>query len=372
MQQDSEKPRKAFPWGTPVSIFAHLVIAAVFLLNIPAKQSTPEQEQAVNVELVPPAEEKKPEEKKPEEAKKEEKKPEEKPPEEKPLVKLPEMPKAETKPEEPPPLPPEPPKEEAKEEPKPGPPKPQPRPVIPVMKRVYEFGPEDSGPEQSDKGNAAATEVKPSETEPSTPPQAKPDHVSPLEKPASAAPVAKGIDLPKVQTADTHSEKDAPTALGPDDAKVSLETEKALEVATPEKTDPSTPAKPNATPIEEDKLNRPKKLFSQKSNSGARGTTAMGNLSQETRVGQLCQSEMVAQLQQSTPSYSPLLAPTYLGTGSTVLSVDRGAFLNPDGWYDVSFRCEVNRAATKVISFDLNVGNRVPRSEWKSRNFPDY
>jgi hypothetical protein len=53
------------------------------------------------------------------------------------------------------------------------------------------------------------------------------------------------------------------------------------------------------------------------------------------------------------------------------MDVKRSQF-NADGqWYDLSFRCEIDADATKVVSFAFDIGNPVPRSEWRSRGFPE-
>jgi hypothetical protein len=354
MQQDSEKPRNAFPWGTPVSILVHLAIAAVFLVNLPAKQPTPDQEQAVNVELVPPPEEKKPEGEKPEQAKQEEKKPEEKPPE---------PPKEVAKAEEPPPPPP------PKEEEKPKQVAPPPRQDLPVLHRVFEYGSTDTGPKISDRGDAAVDEAKPTETPTLTPkpPPPEPDETKLPEKPPTASPLPKDIELPKVQVTDTGAAKDGPAAIGTDEAKAFLEPLTTIETVTSEQK--LDEPKPDAKPPQQDKLKRAKTLLSKEELSSPRAQTAMGNLSREDRIGVLCASELTAQLRQGKPAHIPTIVPRLKGVEGNVLSQTR-SFRDNTGWYDITFRCEVDDGATKVLSFAYGVGNPIPKSEWRSRNFP--
>jgi hypothetical protein len=385
MPHDSEKPKEGFHWGTPASILIHAAIAAVLLINIPARQPTPEQEQAVNVELVPPPEEKKPEAIKPEEAKKEEKKPEEPKPQEKP----PEPPKPEAKKEEPPPPPP--PKEEAKEEPKPEAPKevakeqpkpeqPKPEPPkqekpkeekpkeeaeklpqksdLPTMEPVFGFDDQDTGPKLSDKGNAADTETKPAVTP--APSQTEP--LQPVGKPASASPVPKDINLPRIDTATSHPENDAPTTVGTDEAKTSFEPEKSPDVAQSLQGDTASKQTPGERPPE-DKLNRAKTLLSQKAGSGTRASTSIGNRERDMRVGPLCVTELAVQLQQA--GYSTDGMPSYGPIAASVVIVSDGKFQSGSVWYGLKFRCEVNAAATKVLSVNFSVGKPIPQSEWK-------
>jgi hypothetical protein len=366
MQQDSEKPKEAFHWGTPASILIHAAIAAALLINIPARQATPDQEQAVNVELVPPPQEK-PEEKKPEEAKKEDKKPETPKPPEKP----PEPPKQEAKKEEPPPPPPPPPpapkQEEAKEQPKPE--ARPPRQELPVLHPVFEYGQKDTGPKVADKGNAAVDEPKPDDSpDPaSKPPAPKPDELKPPETPATANSLPKEIDLPKVRVTESGAAKDAPAAAGVDEAKTNLVPETTLETARADPTD-TAEVKPDAKPPQ-DKLKRAKTILSKQQMSSPRAQTAIGDLSREDRFGVLCASELDAQLRQGTPAHVPDILPRLKGMAGNVLSLTR-SFRDNTGWYDITFRCEVDDDATKVESFAYGVGNPVPKSEWKIRGFP--
>jgi hypothetical protein len=51
-----------------------------------------------------------------------------------------------------------------------------------------------------------------------------------------------------------------------------------------------------------------------------------------------------------------------------VVIVNDGAFNSAGVWYALKFRCEVNDAATKVVSVDFSVGQPIPESEWKQRH----
>ncbi|PZM13730.1 DUF930 domain-containing protein [Rhizobium tubonense] len=395
MQQDSANPKKSIEWGTPVSILIHVAIAAAFLVNLPAKQQTPDPEQAVNVELVPPPEEKKPDEKKPEEAKQEQKKPDEKKPEEKPPVKPPEPPKVETKAEEPSPPPappspkeeakkeepePEPPKEEAKAQPKPEPPKEQEEPKqeeppkpeaekqpfkqdFRSVEPIFGFGDKEAGPQLSDKGNAAETEAEPAVAQAPS----QPDLPVPLVKPLLASPVPADINLPKIDAAASHAENDGPTIAGADEAKTHFEPDVPPKASQSQQEDASSmPTPPEKPP--EDRLNRTKTLLSKKANSGSRAVTAIGNRSRDTRVGPLCVTELAVQLQQATPAYSTDGMPSYPPISANVVIVNDGAFLSDGVWYGLKFRCEVDDAATKVVSLQFSVGSPIPRNEWKRRH----
>jgi hypothetical protein len=98
----------------------------------------------------------------------------------------------------------------------------------------------------------------------------------------------------------------------------------------------------------------------------------MGRIPREIRASQLCSTELREQLRHASPAYQPELLPSYRLPSGTVMEVRRAAFRAEAQWYDVSFRCEVDDNATKVVSFAFNIGSPVPRSEWRKRGFPDF
>ncbi|MBW9115394.1 DUF930 domain-containing protein [Rhizobium cauense] len=385
MQQVSAKKWGVFGWGIFASALLHLAVVAFFLVKLPVPAPQPEEE-TVSVDLVPPPEEKKPEEKPPEVKVPEERKPEEKKAEEKPAEKPPEPPKEE-KAEQPPPPPP-PPQEEAKapeEKPAEKPPeaaaedvqskqqqgKPQ---SLPTLRPVVEFGDKDTGPEKSTEGDASVAGVKSDTQEPATEPEpapqedeAKPEETAEAAKgPASeeppANPVPEDVELPQVDLADSHAEKNGPATGTESEAKTSFEQGKPPAGAKP---DAKATAKAGK-PIE---LKEAKTLFSQKMTNDPVARTAMGDMPRGSRVAELCSTELRQQLVHGSPSYRPEILPSYTLSRGTVLQASN-AFRASGRWYDVTFRCEVDEGAMKVESFSFAVGNPVPRSEWASRRFP--
>ncbi|MCQ1855631.1 DUF930 domain-containing protein [Neorhizobium galegae] len=374
----SGKPRGDIRWGIPASILVHVVFVAALFLHLPADSSEPQKEETVQVEIVPPPEEpeKKPEEKKPPEpAKQEEAKKQEPPPP------PPEPPKQEeAKKAEPPPPPP--PKQEEAKKPPPPPPAPEEKHVepppsakeakgqpLPVLRPVFEFGEKDSGPRKSQTGNASKETTNP-------PAESKADakSVEPVkqakEAPAvveapPANPVPDDIQLPEVGIAAANGLRNGPVAgVSPDATKTEIVT--APPAASP-KSDPSK--KPNpGKPVE---LTEAKTLFSQSETGDAIATTAMGDVPRGVRAGQLCATELREQLRHSAQSYRPEMLPAYRLPNGTVLEVKRGAFRANAQWYDLSFRCEVDDNATKIVSFAFDVGAPVPQSEWRKRGFPE-
>lgn len=372
------KPRGDIGWGIPASILVHVVFVAALFFHLPVDQSEPEREESVQVEIVPPPEEP---EKKPEEQKAEEKKPvEEAKPEEK---KPPEPAKQEeAKKAEPPPPPPEPPKQEEAKKQEPPPAAPEEKPAepppsaeqakgqpLPVLRPVFEFGEKDRGPKKSETGNASKETTNP-------PAESKADAqaVEPVKQAKEAPtvveappanPVPDDIQLPEVGVAAASGLRNGPVAgVSPDATKTEIVT--APPDAAP-KSDPSkTPTA--AKPVE---LTEAKTLFSQSETDDPIATTAMGSIPRGVRAGQICATELTFQLWHASPPYpADLVRPYRLPSGS-VLEVKRSEFRANAQWYELSFRCEVNENATKIVSFAYNVGAPVPRSEWRKRGFPE-
>lgn len=282
----------------PTSLVLHVLIAVFLIFGLPESLPKPQEDEAVNVELVPPP-------KPPEKAK-----PEPPPP-----------PPPKSKPEKPPEKVETPPEKEAV----------QPAPV-PVLKPVFRFGEKDAGPRRALDGNSledgAAAPTAPDE---------------PVEKEAAKPPT--------------------PAELEAKDGGVSA--------PVPEKTAPSKPAESAKDKEQkETKLEKAKKLFSISISGDPIAMNAMAGLPRAVRAGQLCATELGGQLKNGSP-YFPERVPLYLLDTGTVLEEPEAAFPANGGWYNVSFRCEVDENATRVVSFAFRVGDPIPRSDWKSRGLPE-
>ncbi len=377
----SGKPRGDIRWGIPASILVHVVFVAALFLHLPADSSEPQKEETVQVEIVPPPEEpeKKPEEKKPPEPPKQEEAKKQEPP-----PPPPEPPKQEeAKKAEPPPPPPEPPKqEEAKkqEPPPPPPPAPEEKPAepppsakeakaqpLPVLRPVVEFGEKDAGPKKSLTGNASKETANP-------PAESRADakSVEPVKQAKEAPtvveappanPVPDDIHLPEVGIAAANGLQNGPVAgTSPDATKTDIVT--APPTASP-KSDPSTTPTPGK-PVE---LTEAKTLFSQSATGDAIATVAIAGMPRAFRAGELCSTELEAQLRNA--SYNVRSWPRPRLPKGTVLDVQNVGFSANNQWYDLSFRCVIDEGATKVVSFAFKVGAPVPRSQWRARGFPE-
>jgi hypothetical protein len=241
-----------------------------------------------------------------------------------PPPKPPEKPKAPPPPEEKP----TPEKEKKAETPPPAENNPARPAPIPTLRPVFQFGDKDAGPRKSLEGDGAEDAAKASAT------HDDPDKEAPAETQALAA--------PRGSKADTQP-------------------------AAPKK--PSKAAKPGETQ-DRVELQEAKTLFSRSATDDPRATTAMRNMPRDERGGWLCVTELREQLLNASPPYLPDLLPAYRLTEGTVMDVQRAAFRIAGQWYDLSYRCEVDKDATRVQSFAFHVGEPIPPGDWARRGLP--
>lgn len=156
----------------------------------------------------------------------------------------------------------------------------------------------------------------------------------------------------------------------------------ATDGSAPEEAETEDPAPdPDPAPVDEAaaplpaekppvELAEARTLFSRAVTDDPVAMTAMGSMPREVRGSELCTTELREQLRNATPPYWPELLPAYrLGAGS-VMEVREAAFRARGQWYDLSFRCEVDADATRVLSFAFNIGDAIPRDQWRARGFP--
>ncbi|MER9211440.1 DUF930 domain-containing protein [Mesorhizobium sp. M0663] len=200
---------------------------------------------------------------------------------------------------------------------------------VAAQRPVFQFGEKDAGPRKSLDGNSAedGSEQPPAPQDPN-----KQD-------------LAQAPDV---------------TAVG---GKVSAPSPGA---SPPPKPKPADVAKVQR-PL---KLQEAKRLFSKSATGDPVATTAMKNVPRAVRIGQLCNTELAQQLVHASPPYFPNSLLEYRLKAGTVMNVASAPFPANGQWYDLSFRCEVDPDATRVVSFAFRVGNPVPRSEWKRRGLP--
>ncbi|WP_376703737.1 DUF930 domain-containing protein [Mesorhizobium sp. ISC25] len=200
---------------------------------------------------------------------------------------------------------------------------------VAAQRPVFQFGDKDAGPRKSLDGNSAED----------------------------------GSQSPAAPQDPDKQELAQPTAVTAAEGKDQAAQPAAAQPPKPKPADVAKVQKPL-------KLEKAKKLFSQIATGDPVATTAMRNVPRAVRIGQLCNTELAQQLVHASPPYFPDSLLEYRLKAGTVMNVASAPFPANGQWYDLSFRCEVDPDATKVVSFAFRVGNPVPRSEWKRRGLP--
>ncbi|MEW9836454.1 DUF930 domain-containing protein [Mesorhizobium marinum] len=232
----------------------------------------------------------------------------------------------------PPPEPEKPPEAKAEEAPPPeGNAEPPPQSVL---RPVFQFGEKDAGPKLSPGGDSAREGQAP----------------SPAERAAEEQKAA------------------APQALAA--ANADEQTQQA-----PEAPAPKAEHSPDAPADEADKAAQAKPeeggtLSSHAATGDIVATTAINEVPRGVRAGRLCVTELREQMRNALPPYYPDLLPSYRLTTGTTIDAQKAAFRMNGEWYNLSYRCEVDDDATRVLSFVYQVGGRVPPGEAARRGLP--
>ncbi|MDX8491471.1 DUF930 domain-containing protein [Mesorhizobium sp. VK22B] len=395
MKGEIEERRWNLAWALPASLILHALIAAFLVYSLPRPAQQSDQEQPVNVALVPPPEQPKP-------------KPPPAPRPKEPNAEKPPEPKAEKPPEqkvEKPPLP-------EKQPPKP--------PPIAVLKPVFQYGDKDTGPRKSldgggdrdnkplpakDNESKPPAVPKPAENQSAAPADAdQPANQSKAdEKPETAATDAKPTQSEEKQAAQDADKQQAekqqagaqtaekqttvaPTPLGAEsDGKVELPA--AAEKPKPKPVNalkfrpakiPKSRSRSGGTPGSTNAavagsptysgLPGVRKLYSQGATGDALATSSMSGVPRDQRVANLCGSVLNQELRDA--SYSPKWLPSIPLKVGNVLSPPEAAFSTTTTWYRLGFRCEVDADATRVLSFSFRVGAEIPPGEWARLRLP--
>ncbi|WP_432287702.1 DUF930 domain-containing protein [Aminobacter sp. BA135] len=357
-------------WAWPASLILHGFLIAVLLAYSQPRLPEQQQEEAVNVTLVPP----------------------------------PALPK-------PKPAPPPPAKAEAE---KPAEPKRSPAPEklpskpaqIEVLKPVFRFGDKDAGSGKSpESGSVQDTAPLPAKDETVKPlseerANAADDAAKQAAKDTGAVQEAESEPAPNQDTGKQDTDKQAgltegantqaasaPAPLGAigNDGEIALPA-----MATAPEPRPSNAPKPSLAQIPKPgsgKATAPasgnadagasqpfsglpgvRRPQSQGATGAALSTTAMAGLPRDKRAAQLCASALQRRLVDA--SYSPDLVPLVPLRRGNVLDVPEAAFRTRTAWHALTFRCEVDAEATTIRSLTFRVGATIPPGEWARLGLP--
>jgi len=253
-------------------------------------------------------------------------------------------------------------------------------PPVEVLKPVFQFGDKDTGPRKSlDGASAQDSSLAPAKDDASKPPVAPPAENQPVtpadserqadptkaeEKPATATTDAKPTQDAEKQAA-IDAAKQQGTAPAPLAADGEIELPPSAEAPTPKPANapkPSTFKASKSASRNGSGLPSVRRLYSQGATSDALATTSMGGVPRNERASLLCASELQQQLVEG--SYFPIQWPKVPLKGGNIIYAPDVAFSTTTTWYHLSFRCEVDTDAKRVLSFDFRVGAELPRSEW--------
>ncbi|WP_136620421.1 MULTISPECIES: DUF930 domain-containing protein [Mesorhizobium] len=348
MKGETGERRRNLLWGIPASLILHALVAALLVYGLPVPPQQPQEEQPVNVALVPP----------------------------------PEQPKPKPAPV-PPPKPPEPKVE------KPSPPEKQVSkpPSVEVLKPVFQFGDKDSGPRKSlDGGSAKDDSPSPAKDDVSKPPVVpKPAENKSAEPTQDAEKQETPTQEMDKQQADKQQPEASPTPLAAGEGEIELpasaEAPKPKPASTP-KPSPSKVSKsgsggagkpsPKDVAVAKSRtysgLPGVHRLYSQGATGDALATTSMDGVPRGKRAAQLCASALQQQLLDA--SYFPELIPSVPLRAGNILDAPDVAFRTTTTWYHLGFRCEVDTDATKVLSFNFRVGPVIPPDQWVRLGLP--
>nr|WP_211110237.1 DUF930 domain-containing protein [Acuticoccus mangrovi] len=97
---------------------------------------------------------------------------------------------------------------------------------------------------------------------------------------------------------------------------------------------------------------------------------ALRTLGTDDRMEQLCDVEAMEQIAVWRPNeYRPELLVAYafadtVFSGRTV-TAEGAAFRSKDNWYHLDFTCEVAEDMERVVAFEFQVGDVIPRHLWE-------
>jgi hypothetical protein len=359
MKDETRERRRTLLWGLSASLILHALITALLVSGLPRPLQQLQEEQAVNVSLVPPHDQPKPK-----------------------LAPAPSPKNPEAK------KPPDPKVEKPPEQNVEKPPPPEKPSTIEVLKPVFQFGDKDSGPRKSlDGGSAQDNSPSPARNNDSKPPVVPKD----AKNKSAASPDSEEraeADRQKVGAHDADKQTAAaatPLAANGGDGEIELPTSAEAPKPRPEnapkfssayvsKSGSGSARRPSSTDVAVatsraySGLPGVRRLYSQGATSDAVATTSMTAVPRDQRAAKLCASALQQQLLDA--SYVPDLVPLVPLKAGNILDVSKAAFHARTRWYGLSFRCEIDANATTVLSFTFRVGPAIPPDEWARLGLP--
>lgn len=123
--------------------------------------------------------------------------------------------------------------------------------------------------------------------------------------------------------------------------------------------------------LPEEKLVTAPKIYSKDALANPHIKQALGRLSIDERITQICSIEALEQIRRNKQNAFPdLLASVGAEINTPNFIVKNGAYRSGGLWYEIAIDCVVNNDAMAVIKFSYHLGMAIPKSEWARRKLP--
>ncbi len=234
-------------------------------------------------------------------------------------------------------------------------------------------------PQPEAEAELAASAASPEETPVAeTEPEPEPTPEPPAPEPVEAAPPEPQPAPPQATPEPLELRESLQTlrpvfAFGEEESGPEVSEEGGAEAGTetPETLSDDAGGEEAASGVGLPSLTPAQRIYSTSATGAVQAVAAIGGRPRTVRGSDLCATELREQLRHGEPAYWPDLLPAYRLPEGVEIAVSDAAFRADGQWYDLSFRCEVDPDATRVVSFSLSVGAPIPRGQWARRGFPE-
>lgn len=199
-----------------------------------------------------------------------------------------------------------------------------------------------------------------------------PEKEPPVQETPVQEPPEQKQSLPKPETNEVADTEVAPDGSDAETTVVTLVTPKPRPARKRVAARRNTAASARRKTGSSGKLIRATRLFSRQASGDPRVQTAMRGIPRSDRMNRLCRTEMEGQLLAASPPRFPDFLPWFPQARGTVLQPRQVAFRSRGQWFNYAFRCEVDKAATKVLKFSYRIGSRIPPTDWARRGLTKF
>jgi len=99
-------------------------------------------------------------------------------------------------------------------------------------------------------------------------------------------------------------------------------------------------------------------------------TPKLAHVEPKTAMEQICDLEAILQIGRVEADFAPDAVVAYaMGetrTSNNLIVADVAAFRSRGRWYNLRFKCQVSARRQRVLAFEFEVGEPVPRADWSA------